>query len=78
MAEAGLQAPDIPAPLLPPAWPDPAQQVQQPAQPTQQVYQPSQQGQQLVLLHWSHFKLEFFGKPDDDAEGHLLKTNDWD
>ena len=25
----------------------------------------------------SHFKPEFSGKSDDDAEAHLLSTNDW-
>ena len=28
-------------------------------------------------LNWSHFKSKFSGKPDEDAEGHLLRTNDW-
>ena len=28
-------------------------------------------------LNWSHFKPEFSGKPDKDAEAHLLRTNDW-
>ena len=70
MAEAGLQAPDIPAPSLPPTQPDPTQQVQQPVQPTQQ-------GQQLVHLICSHCKPEFSGKPEEDAESHLLRTNDW-
>ena len=28
-------------------------------------------------LNWSHFKPKFPGKPDEDAEAHLLKTNDW-
>ena len=28
-------------------------------------------------LNWSHFKLEFSGKHEDDAEAHLLRTNDW-
>ena len=66
MAEAGPQAPDIPAPSPPPAQQHAAQQVQQPAQPTQQI----------VHLNWSHFRLEFSGKPQD-AEAHLLRTNDW-
>ena len=35
------------------------------------------QGQQLVHLNWSYFKPEFSGKPDEDAEAHLLHTNDW-
>ena len=28
-------------------------------------------------LKWSHFKTEYSGKPDKDAEAHLLRTNDW-
>ena len=28
-------------------------------------------------LNWSHFKPDFSGKPEEDAELHLLKTNDW-
>ena len=28
-------------------------------------------------LNWSNFKPEFSGKPDEDAEAHLLCTNDW-
>ena len=28
-------------------------------------------------LNWSHFKLEYSGKPDEDAKAHLLTTNDW-
>ena len=28
-------------------------------------------------LNWSHFKLEYAGKPDEDAEAHLLRMNDW-
>ena len=67
MAVAGLQAPDIPAPPPPPAQPHSTQQVQQPAQ----------QAQQIVHLNWSHFKPEFSGKPEEDAEAHLLITNDW-
>ena len=35
------------------------------------------QGQQLLCLNRSYFKPEFSGKPDDDAEGHLLCTMDW-
>ena len=61
MAEAGPQAPDIPA---------------QP-NPTQQVQKSAQQGQQVVHLNWSHFKSEFLEKPEEDAEAHLLRTNDW-
>ena len=28
-------------------------------------------------LNWSNFKPEFSGKPEEDAEEHLLRTNDW-
>ena len=32
---------------------------------------------QRSQLNWSHFKPEFVGKPEEDAEAHLLRTNDW-
>ena len=28
-------------------------------------------------MNWSHFKPEFLGKPEEDVEAHLLRTNDW-
>ena len=28
-------------------------------------------------MNWSHFKPEFSGKPEEDVEAHLLRTNDW-
>ena len=31
----------------------------------------------MVHLNWSNFKLELSGKPDEDAEVHLLHSNDW-
>ena len=31
----------------------------------------------MLPLNWSHFKPEFFGKPDEDADAYLLRTNDW-
>ena len=31
----------------------------------------------ILHLNWSHFKPEFSGKPEEDAEAHLLRTNDW-
>ena len=46
-----------------------------PAPQTQQ--QPTQQAQQMPHLNWSHFKPECSGKPEEDAEAHLLRTNDW-
>ena len=27
-------------------------------------------------LNWSHFKPEYAGRPDEDVEAHLLRTND--
>ena len=33
--------------------------------------------QQMTHLNWSNFKPEFSGKPVEDAEVHLLCTNDW-
>ena len=48
----------------------PAKQ-KQPVPPTQ----PGQQAQ--AVLNWSHFRQEFSGKPEDDAEALLLRTNDW-
>ena len=32
---------------------------------------------QRPQLNWSHFKPKYTGKPDQDAEAHLLRTNDW-
>ena len=29
------------------------------------------------MVNWSNFKPEFAGKPEEDAEAHLLCTNDW-
>ena len=47
-----------------------------PADPS--ALQASQQPEQEVVhLIWSYFKPEFSGKPDGDAEAHLLCTNDW-
>ena len=60
------------------------QQAQQQAQQQQQVAPqgPQQplavpQSVQQTVLNWSHFKPEFAGKPAEDAEAHLLYTNDW-
>ena len=32
---------------------------------------------QRPQLNWSYCKPEFAGKPEEDAEAHLLRTNDW-
>ena len=34
-------------------------------------------GQQHIHINWSNFKLEFSGKPEKDAEAHLLCSSDW-
>ena len=28
-------------------------------------------------FNWSHFKSEWSGKPEEDAEAYLLRTNNW-
>ena len=63
------QVPGIPAPQCPPS---PALQQQQ-----EHPVPPAQQGQEVEHFNWSHFKPEFSGTPDEDAEAHLLCTNDW-
>ena len=54
----------VPAPNFPPAQPQPQPQPH------------NQQQQQIVHLNWSNFKPEFSGKPNGDAEAHLLHSND--
>ena len=39
--------------------------------------QSAQPAQQVVHLNWTYFKPEFSGKPNEDAEAHLLHMNDW-
>ena len=34
-------------------------------------------GQRHLHINWSNFKPEFSGRPEEDAEGHLLCSNDW-
>ena len=50
-----------------------------PNQQQQQQQQQDQAGQeqQVVHLNWSNLKPEFSGKPEEDAEAHLLCLNDW-
>ena len=70
-----------PPPVIPPAVP-PVPPVQPSAPPAQPVVPPAQpvvppvQPGPMPQLYWSHFKPEFTGKPDEDAEAHLLRTND--
>ena len=50
--------------------PPPNQPPNLPANPPDPMANPQQ-------LNWSYFKPEFAGKPEGDAEAHLLRTNDW-
>ena len=68
MAYGGPPAPQ-PLPV------SPVQPAVLPTPPVQPALPPAQPGQ-LKQLNWSHFKPEFAGKPDGDAEAHLLRTND--
>ena len=52
------------------------QNQQQNQQLQQQIQDPAGQ-QQHLHINWSNFKPEFSGKPDEDAEAHLLHSNDW-
>ena len=56
-------------PVQPPA---PPAQVPNPVQALQIQVQPGQ-----PKLNWSYFKPEFSGKPEEDVEANLLRTNDW-
>ena len=62
----GPQVQGVPAPNPPPRQPE-----------LLGPQQPAQLAQQVVHLNWSYFKLEYSGKPEEDAEAHLLCTNDW-
>ena len=53
---------------------------QRPGQNQQQNQQQQNQdaaGQRHLHINWSNFKPEFSGKPEEDAEAHLLCSNDW-
>ena len=63
------QAQGVPAP---PAPVQAGQQAQQQQQQQEHSTLPAQQGQQIVHLNWYHFKPEFSGKADEDAEAHLF------
>ena len=52
------------------------QNQQQNQQLQQQIQDPARQ-QQYLHKNWSNFMPEFSGKPDEDAEVHLLCSNDW-
>ena len=65
-------------PALPAAPPtQPAAPVAQPPAPPAQPAPPPVKPGLVPQSNWSHFKLESAGKPDKDAEVHLLRTNNW-
>ena len=77
-----VPAPNQPAPAIPagPTPPVPNQPVphwtvpnSKPASKCNLLWQPLKIIHQQVL-NWSHFKPEFAGRPEEDAEAHLLCT----
>ena len=69
----GAQDPPVlqnPPPSPTPKYPPPPQNPNIPIVPIHQT-------PYIPPLNWSHFKPEYSGKPDEDAEAHLLRTNDW-
>ena len=62
------QPPPVIPPVVCPA--PPVQLAVPPIVPPIQPFQPTPMPQ----LNWSHLKPEFAGKPDEDAEAHLLTT----
>ena len=64
--------------VIPPVVPSapPVQLSAPPAQPIAPPIQPIYPAP-MPQLNWPYFKPEFAGKPDVNAEGHLLRTSDW-
>ena len=81
MADPGLPVQPAPPASQVPQVPQVPQAPQQPVQPVQLPVPnqpiPSQQIQHILQLNWSHFKPEFSGKQEEDAETHYLRSNDW-
>ena len=76
IGDGGSPIPQPPpaAPILPAVPPAPPTQ---PPAPLVQLAAPPVQPGLIPRLNCSHFKLEFAGKPDEDAEVYLLMTNNW-
>ena len=82
MAEPAPKVQDVPAPNPHPTPVQAGQQAQHQQQqdhlaPPMHASASQQPGQQIVHLNWSHFMSEFSGKPNEDAEAHLIHTSDW-
>ena len=74
-------APQNPSPPADPQNPPPPQNPQIPLVPNAPQVPPAPDAlhlhaTHLPLLNWSHFKPKHSGIPDEDAEAHLLRTND--
>ena len=54
----------------------PPEEPNHPNQPNQPPNLPDPMANQRQL-NWSYFKPEVVGKAEEDAEAHLLRTNDW-
>ena len=57
----------------------PAEGAEEPQEPNKPNLLPEHPPMPMVnnQLNWSHFKPDFSGNPEEDMEGHLLRTNDW-
>ena len=74
-APAPKGAQDPPAPQNPPPPQNPQITIVPNAPQAPEVpYLPTPH---IPPLNWSHVKPEYSGKPDEDAEVHLNRTNDW-
>ena len=57
----------------------PAEDIEQPQDPGNPNLIPVQPPIPMAnnQLNWSYFRPEFSGTPNEDAEAHLLRTEDW-
>ena len=57
----------------------PAEGAEEPQEPKNPNTLPEQPPMPMAnnQLNCSHFKCDFSGKPEEDAEAHLLRTTDW-
>ena len=73
-AEEPNQVPNLPSKQEEPDQPNQPDQPNLPPNPLQklptQIAHPHQ-------LNWSYFKQEMSGKPEEDEEAHILRTDDW-
>ena len=67
-----------PPPFIPPVVP-PVPLVQLPTPPAQPLVPPTHPIQSVPMpqLNWFLFQPEFWSKPDEDEEAHLLRTSNW-